>query len=267
MSKTLAFGLAGVAVSAAMLGFGFYAGKQQPAIAAATPPAVAGPIEGRAQIEQVVRDYLLANPELMVEVQAALESRQEEKQRVAQQSTIASDKDLIFNGKYDGWGGNPQGDVTLVEFFDYNCGFCKRAFPDMLSLVKDDPQVRVVYKEFPILGPDSQKAHVVSMAFRALMPQKWTEFHHSLMGMSRATEESALRIALSLGADEAALRKEMENPQIGAAFEETYNLATKLAITGTPSYVVGKEVVFGALGKAVLEEKVALARGCGEETC
>lgn len=266
MSKTVAIGLAGLAISAAMLGFGFYAGKQQ-SVAAAPPSAVTAQTGERAQIEQVVRDYLLANPELMVEVQAALESKQEAEKRVSQQSTIASDKEQIFNGKYDGWGGNPQGNVTLVEFFDYNCGFCKRSFPDMQALVKDDPEIRVVYKEFPILGPDSQKAHIVSMAFRALMPQKWTEFHHTLMGMSRATEESALRIALSLGADEAALRKEMENPQITAAFEETYNLANKLAITGTPSYVVGKEVVFGALGKAVLEEKVALARGCGEETC
>ncbi|MCO5163406.1 MAG: DsbA family protein [Mesorhizobium sp.] len=265
MSKTIALGLAGLAISAAMLGFGFYSG-QRPAVAAAPSSEMAVSGE-RAQIEEVVRDYLLANPELMVEVQAALEAKQEEKQKVAQQSTIATRKDEIFSSKNDGWGGNPQGNVTLVEFFDYNCGFCKRAFPDMQALVKDDPNVRVVYKEFPILGPDSQKAHVVSTAFRTLMPEKWPEFHLTLMGMSRATEESAMRIALSLGADEAALRKEMENPQIVAGFEATYDLANKLAITGTPSYVVGKEVVFGALGKAVLEEKVALARGCGSETC
>lgn len=265
MSKTIALGLAGLAISGAMLGFGFYSG-QRPAVAAAPSSEMAVSGE-RAQIEEVVRDYLLANPELMVEVQAALEAKQEEKQKVAQQSTIATRKDEIFSSKNDGWGGNPQGNVTLVEFFDYNCGFCKRAFPDMQALVKDDPNVRVVYKEFPILGPDSQKAHVVSTAFRTLMPEKWPEFHLTLMGMSRATEESAMRIALSLGADEAALRKEMENPQIVAGFEATYDLANKLAITGTPSYVVGKEVVFGALGKAVLEEKVALARGCGSETC
>ncbi|MFH1796199.1 MAG: DsbA family protein [Pseudomonadota bacterium] len=266
MKKTLALGLAGLAISAAMLGFGFYSG-QRPAVAAAPPSEMATSGGERAQIEEVVRDYLLANPELMVEVQAALEAKQEEKQKVAQQTTISTQKDQIFRGENDGWGGNPQGNVTLVEFFDYNCGYCKRAFPDMQALVKDDPNVRVVYKEFPILGPDSQKAHVVSTAFRALMPEKWSEFHLALMGASRATEESAMRIALSLGADEAALRKEMQNPQIVAGFEATFDLANKLAITGTPSYVVGKEVVFGALGKAVLEEKVALARGCGSETC
>lgn len=267
MNKTVAFGLAGLAVSAAMLGFGFYSG-QRTAIAAAPRVELAEPAGGgRAQIEEVVRDYLLANPELMVEVQAALEAKQEERQRVAQQSTIATEKDKIFNGAGDGFGGNPDGTVTLVEFFDYNCGYCKRAFPDLQALLRDDPNVRVVYKEFPILGPDSQKAHVVSTAFRTLMPQKWPEFHHALMGMARATEESALRIALTLGADEAALRKEMENPQIATDFQATYDLASKLAITGTPSYVVGKEVVFGALGREVLEEKVALARGCGGETC
>jgi protein-disulfide isomerase len=266
MRRTLTLGLAVLAVSAAMLGFGFYSGQRSPTEAA---PVVemARTAGDRERIEEVVRDYLLANPELMVEVQAALESRQEEKQRLAQQTTIVTEKDKIFSAGSDGWGGNPDGTVTLVEFFDYNCGYCKRAFPDMQALVKEDPQVRVVYKEFPILGPDSQKAHVISTAFRALMPQKWSQFHETLMGMSRATEESAMQTALALGVDEAALRREMENPRIVADFQKTYDLATKLAITGTPSYVVGREVVFGALGKQVLEEKVALARRCGAENC
>ncbi len=275
MNKSIAFGLAGIAFAAVMLGVGFYTGQRgnpavSPVEARAAVPAADAPaaVGDRAAIEKIVREYLVANPEVMVEVQAALETKQEEKQRVAQQATISSAKDEIFNASYDGIGGNPNGSVTVVEFFDYNCGYCKRAFPDMEALSTEDKDLRVVYKEFPILGPDSQKAHLVSMAFRTLMPEKWDQFHHTLMtSADRNSEDSAVKVALDLGADEAALRKEMENPAIAAAFNTTYELANKLAITGTPSYVVGKEVIFGALGKAVLVEKVALARACTEATC
>lgn len=274
MNKSIALGLAGVALAAVMLGAGFYSGQRAgvPAAAAieapAATPADAPVATDRAAIETIVREYLLANPEVMVEVQAALETKQEDRQRVAQQATIASAKDEIFNASYDGIGGNPAGSVTIVEFFDYNCGYCKRAFPDMEALSSEDKDLRVVYKEFPILGPDSQKAHQISMAFRALMPEKWDQFHHTLMtSAERNGEDSAMKTALGLGADEAALRKEMENPAIAVAFNTTYELANKLAITGTPSYVVGKEVIFGALGKAVLEEKVSAARACTDATC
>ncbi|WP_163272650.1 DsbA family protein [Chelativorans alearense] len=215
----------------------------------------------RSEIEGIVREYLLSNPEIMYEVQAALEEKQRREQAANSQKVLAEASDQIFNSPHDGVVGNPEGDVTVVEFFDYNCGFCKRALSDMETLVEKDGNLRFVLKEFPILGPDSQKAHVVSMAFRALMPEKYGEFHTRLLGSSgRATEESAMKIALELGADEAALREEMKNPEIVEAFNTTYELANKLQITGTPSYVVGQEVVFGALGGEVLSEKIETAR-------
>jgi protein-disulfide isomerase len=131
----------------------------------------------------------------------------------------------------------------------------------MLALTSADPDLRFVLKEFPILGPDSTKAHVVSMAFRTLMPEKYGDFHNQLLGgQGRASEATAMKIALALGADETKLREEMKNPAINAAFEKTYELANKLAITGTPSYVVGNEVVFGALGQEVLAQKITEAR-------
>ncbi|MCT7375429.1 DsbA family protein [Chelativorans salis] len=215
----------------------------------------------RSEIEGIVREYLLSNPEIMYEVQAALEEKQRREQEANSQKVLAEASDDIFNSPYDGVVGNPEGDVTVVEFFDYNCGFCKRALSDMETLVENDNNLRFVLKEFPILGPDSQKAHVVSMAFRALMPEKYGEFHTRLLGNNgRATEESAMKIALELGADEAALREEMKSPEIAEAFNTTYELANKLQITGTPSYVVGKEIVFGALGGDVLSEKIENAR-------
>ena len=113
-----------------------------------------------------MREYLLANPELLLEVQQALDAKQKEEQRVAQKAIIKDAKDKIFKSAHDGIVGNPDGKITIVEFFDYNCGYCKRAVEDMQALTAADPDLRFVLKEFPILGPDSQKASVVSMAFR-----------------------------------------------------------------------------------------------------
>lgn len=224
--------------------------------------------ETRGQIEQIVRDYLLANPEILVEMQASLEKRQEELQQARQRATISAAADEIFNAGYDGVVGNPDGKVTIVEFFDYNCSFCKRAMEDMDAMVSADPDLRFVLKEFPILGEDSHKAHIVSQAFHALAPEKYGDYHRQLLATrGRIDEARAISLAVSMGADEAALREEMKNPEIEQRFRTTYSLANDLAITGTPSYVIADEVVFGALGQAVLAKKVANVRACQSTTC
>ena len=273
MSKAIWLGATGIAVAAGMLAVGYVAGRPEVAIASDAPQtmAVASAESGvnRVEIENIIRDYLVKNPELLLDMQQALETKQREEQRIANLEVIKSANDEIFNAAYDGYVGNPDGNTTIVEFYDYNCGFCKRAQEDMLALTESDPDLRFVLKEFPILGPDSQKAHVVSQAFLKLMPEKYGEFHNELLGSkSRATEAAAIKIAVSLGADEAKLREEMKNPAISDTFAKTYDLANKLAITGTPSYVVGDEVVFGALGKDVLTEKIASAKAaCASAAC
>ena len=264
MSKAIALGIAGVTVSFAMLAAGFLAGSR--GALAAAPHAADGArpslaqAASRAEVEAIVRTYLIENPEILNEMQIVLEDRQREEQRLAVLDAIGSSSDAIFNADYDGVVGNPEGSTTVVEFFDYNCGYCKRAYDDMAAMVAEDGNLRFVLKEFPILGPDSQRAHIVSMAFRTLAPEKYPEFHRALLLGGRASEAAAIKAALDLGADEAALREEMKNPAILEAFNDTYELAQKLSITGTPSYIIGQEVVFGALGKAVLKEKVELAR-------
>lgn len=268
MKRSVLLASVGALFAVAMLALGFTAGRAN--IQAVAQEASAAPmITDRAGIEQIVREYLLANPELMLEVQAALEAKQQEQQRATQLSVIKDARADIFNAATDGVVGNPDGKVTVVEFFDYNCGYCKRALPDMLALTADNPDLRFVLKEFPILGPDSQQAHVVSMAFHRLMPEKFGEFHTALLGsQGRANEESAIRLAVEFGADEAKLREEMKNPAITDAINQTYELANKLSITGTPSYVIGDEVVFGAIGQQVLAEKIAAVRAaCTEATC
>jgi protein-disulfide isomerase len=272
MIRAIVLGAVGLAVSGAILAGGFLAARPLPAQAQESTPMTApatGEVLTRADVETIIRDYLIANPELLVEVQKSLEAKQKEAQRVAQLAIIKDNHDAIFTSAHDGIVGNPNGKTTVVEFFDYNCGFCKRAAEDMHAMTAADPELRFVLKEFPILGPDSQKASVVSMAFHKLMPEKYAEFHNQLLGgHGRAGEATAIKIAVSLGADEAKLREVMKDPEITKIFDETYDLANKLAITGTPSYVIGNEVVFGAQGLEVLNAKLASAKAaCATEAC
>ncbi len=265
MKNTIVLGTLGVAASFAMLALGYMAGGGgQPAVASPQVVMAEESLPGgldRKAIEGIVRDYLVNNPEVMIEVQAALNERQEAEKKVAQLATIRESSEVIFNAAYDGLVGRADAPITVVEFFDYNCGYCKRAVGDMQKLVSANSDVRFVMKEFPILGPDSQRAAQVSMAFHKLSPDKYAEFHTRLLGGSgRATEAAAIKVALALGADEAALRSAMKDPGIGEAVAQTYELANRLSITGTPSYVIGEEVIFGAIGAQILEQKIADAR-------
>lgn len=233
-------------------------------IAAATLPAgnaLAFDDTQKEEIGKIVREYLLENPELLIDMQTVLEERQIAAEAEARQQVLSQASDRIFNNPADPVLGNPDGDVTIVEFFDYNCGFCRRAHADMVTLLESDENVRFVVKEFPILGPDSQGAHTVSMAFQKLMPEQYGAYMDALITMeSRATEASAFELAMTYGVEEAALRFEMENPAILASVQETYELANMLGITGTPSYVIGDEVLAGAIGSATLAEKVTSQR-------
>lgn len=250
----------------AVVALGLAAFHLQPAAAQDAPAGNAA--LDKAGVEAIVREYLLTHPEILTEMQASLEARQKEEQRVAAADAIKTSKDEIFSSALDGIVGNPQAKKTVVEFYDYNCGYCRHALADMQALTAADPELRFVLKEFPILGPDSQKAHVVSMAFHMLMPGKYGEFHQKLLaGPGRAGEATAIKLAMSLGADEYKLRAAMKDPAIAKAFDRTYDLANKLAITGTPSYVVGSEIVYGALGQDVLNEKISeAAQACGGTT-
>jgi protein-disulfide isomerase len=272
MKRAFLLGATGLTVAVAMLAGGFLAGQPGAALAGDTPAAMSLPSADtldRKAVETIVREYLLSHPELLLEVQQALDTKQKDEQKVAQQTIIDAARDKIYRSAHDGVVGNPNGKVTIVEFFDYNCGYCKRAIEDMQAMTAADPDLRFVLKEFPILGPESQKASVVSMAFHNMMPEKYSEFHNELLGgHGRAGEASAIKIAVSLGADEAKLREAMKDPKITEIFNETYDLANKLAITGTPSYVIGNEVVFGAQGRDVLNEKLAVVKAaCATAAC
>lgn len=222
----------------------------------------------RTEIEGIIREYLLANPELMLEVQSALEKKQDEQKKASQARTLSEMKNELFSSEHQVEIGDPNAPVTVVEFFDYNCGFCQRALADMNRFVEQDKNVRFILKEFPVLGEASLQAHKVSQAFNRLMPEKAAEFHRLLLGApGRKDGEVALKVGESLGADLAALKAESEKPEILEGLKEAYRLADGLGITGTPSYVVGDEVVFGAVGYDALNTKVANVKSCGKTVC
>ena len=219
------------------------------------------------EIGKIVREYLLAHPEVMVEVQQALEKKQAEERAVQAKAAVKENAASIFNASTDIALGNPEGKTTVVEFFDYNCGYCKRAVADMDAIIESNPDVRFVLKEFPILGQDSVDAHKVSYAFKLIAPEKYGDFHRALMTGEHADEARAIEVAKSLGVTEDALRAKIAEAPHDDSVREAYRLASKLGITGTPSYILGDEAVFGAVGETELSQKIASVRQCGKTTC
>jgi protein-disulfide isomerase len=165
--------------------------------------------------------------------------------------------------------GNPKGKITLVEFFDYNCGYCKRALADLVSLMKAEPELRVVLKDFPVLGPNSvEAAQVASAARRQISGDKFLEFHQKLLsGHGPVGREQALAVAKELGLDMDRLQKDSKDPAIRAGLEDVMKVADTLNLTGTPSYVVGNEAVVGAVGLDQLKTKVDAMSKCGKTIC
>lgn len=231
-------------------------------------PAVALDEQQKKEMGAFIREYLIENPEVLIEAQNALEAKQQSKRVEQSMKGIADNRQQIFSSPTDITLGNPKGDVTVVEFFDYNCGYCKRALSDMDDILAKDKNIRFVLKEFPILGPDSLAAHRVANAVRLLAPEKYAQFHRTLLGSEEhASEATAVAVAVSLGLNEAAIRKSMTEKPNDDIVRQAYQLANSIGITGTPTYILGDEAVFGAVGSDIIEEKVANVRACGKATC
>ena len=223
----------------------------------------------RGDIETIVRNYLLAHPEVLEEAMAELSKRQAAADSEKHEASIAKNAETIFNSPRGVTVGNKDGDVTFVEFFDYNCGYCKRAMADMLDLMKSDPKLKVVLKEFPVLGPGSVEAAQVAVAARMQDPagKKYLDFHQKLLGgRGQADKAHAMAAAKEAGFDMAKLEKDISSPEVRATLEENFKLAEDMGMNGTPSYVIGKQIVVGAVGLEGLKEKIGIAR-CGKASC
>lgn len=196
-----------------------------------------------------VRDYLLQNPQVIMEAVAVLEQRQAEDQARADLTLVSDNEEALFNDGYSFVGGNPDGDITLVEFLDYRCGFCRRAHPEVAKLLETDGNIRLVVKEFPILGDQSVLASRFAIATRQLAgSDAYKVLSDTLMEFDgEITMPSLMRMASTFGLDAAAIQEQMNSDAVTAEIQDTRALAQRLRITGTPSFVMEDEMLRGFL--------------------
>jgi protein-disulfide isomerase len=223
----------------------------------------------RGDIEAIIKSYLVAHPEVLEEAMNELQKRQTAAETAKHEASISQNADAIFNSPRGVTLGNKDGDVTFVEFFDYNCGYCKRAMADMLDLMKNDSKLKVVLKEFPVLSEGSVEAAKVAVAVRMQDPtgKKYLDFHQKLLGGRGVADKArAMAAAKDAGLDTARIEKDLTSPEVKATLAENMKLAEDMGLNGTPSYVIGKQIVVGAVGLEGLKEKISTAR-CGKASC
>ena len=219
----------------------------------------------RKEIKELVRSYLIQNPQILEEVSQALKHIREKEQETLRRGVLVSQKKSIFRSPHDFVLGNPNGDVTVVEYFDYNCGWCKRALNEVNKLTASDKNVRVVMKEFPIFGEHSQYAAKAALA--SIKQNKYWQFHTALMKVERVTKQNALEIAKRVGIDVKALQEEMKNPQYDKVIEENSRVAQALGMQGTPGFIVDTTVNYGYVPADGLMQMVNKVRKDGCKVC
>ncbi len=217
----------------------------------------------RSAFREEVRAYLLENPEVIVDAMNELQAREDSAAAARDLQMLADNRERIYTSANDWAGGNLQGDVTVVEFMDYRCGYCKKAFAEVEELVKTDGNIRFVLKEFPILGEQSVLTSKFAIAIRMLHGDDAYKAVHDALYVMRgdATEETLSRIATELGHDPAPILAKMKDPAVQAVIDENYALANLLELNGTPTFVVGESMVRGYVPLDGMRQIVAGERG------
>jgi len=239
-------------------------------VIAGLPPATAGEFTDaqKKEIGEIVRQYLLEHPDILIEMSQKLEQRQKEAKAARAEAALKAHGKALFSGEGDLVIGNPQGKVKMVEFFDYNCGFCKRSLPDVIRLKDTNPDLKIIIKEFPILGPGSLEAARYALAARKQGMDKYWKFHAAMLKhKGRIDGKVALALAKKSGLDVERLRKDAEGKDIAEILGRNMSLADALDINGTPAFVIGDEIVPGALGYKRLNDIIAKVRERGCKNC
>ncbi|MBP7065145.1 DsbA family protein [Ferrovibrio sp.] len=217
--------------------------------------------EQKKELENLVRDILVKNPQILVEAMQALERQQEERAAAGAKLAIKENAKEIFDDGVSYVAGNPKGDVTLVEFFDYRCGYCKQVQGPLLALLKEDSKLRVVLKELPVLGPDSMFAARAAIASQE-QKGKYLDFHNAMMAhRGQLPESEVFRLAGSVGLDIERLKKDMAAPKVSQVIERNLALAQKIGVDGTPGFVIGEQLIPGAIPLETMRQVVKQQRG------
>lgn len=216
----------------------------------------------RQEMETIIRDYLLSHPELLKDMSQILEEKEKLAEEEQRKSALVSNAEQIFHDKSDFVAGNPDGKVTMVEFFDYNCGWCKKGFPEVLALIESDKDLKFVLKEFPIFGGDSDYAAKAAIA--AGKQGKYWDLHKAMFSHEgKVTKEAVGEIAATLGLDMDQLKKDMDDPATTEILARNRNLAQSLAINGTPAFIIDDKLVPGYLPKEELAAAINEVRAKG----
>jgi protein-disulfide isomerase len=212
------------------------------------------------QIEAIIGDYLKNHPDVLIDAIQAADDKLKAEAKAKAQKALADHRREVFDDPQSPVAGNPQGNVTLVEFFDYRCPYCKEVEPALEKLVADDRQLRFIYKEFPVLGPDSEIAARVALAARK--QGKYDAFHRAMMNTTGHIDEAVIyKVAASAGLDVDKAKEDMKSPDIDKELKANIELGNLLDIGGTPAFVVGDTIVPGAISAADLKQLIATARG------
>jgi protein-disulfide isomerase len=226
--------------------------------------------EQKAMIEQTVKEYVIAHPEIVQDALLELDQRQKEAENAAVKTALKTEAKAIYDLSAGTVVGNPKGDVTLVEFFDYNCPYCRKAMTTLDALLKSDPKLKIVLRDLPIVHPPEsiEVAKIAMAAKNQLAPDKFWEFHKKLFSASRlVAKPQALQVAKETGLDMTRLDKDAESDVIKAALMDSDRLSQILNLRGTPAFVLGDQVVFGAQDDEEMKAQIAAVRQCGRTVC
>lgn len=215
------------------------------------------------EVEKIVREYLLANPEILNEMLSELKAREEADADKKAKDAIASNKETLLNDGYSYVAGNPNGDVTVVEFFDYRCGYCKKVREDVVNVIGGDSNLRFVFKEFPILGAVSMEASRAAIASKKQGDDKYWAFHNAMLAADGLDSAAIYDIAAGQGIDVGKLKEDMKSPEVDDIIKKNHALAEQIGVDGTPAFIVGDQLYPGALDEADLKSAVEQHRSGG----
>lgn len=256
-NKTLLLTVSVILLSAAFNSFG------QTKKSAVRKTSSAATQAEREKIEKIVREYILKNPSIIREATAALAAQEEKEKSERAAQNLKTYRKEIFSDAATPSAGNARGDVTIAVFFDYNCGYCRRSLPGLNDILKKDSAVRVVYKEFPILGTPSLVAAKAALA--ANLQGKYLEFHNALLESDEINDDTIKAIAGKLNLNYAKLQRDMESKTVAEEIQKTYQLTTSLEINGTPAYIVGERLLPGAVDAEGLIKIIAAERAAARK--
>jgi protein-disulfide isomerase len=241
----------------------FLAAALASAVVVAGSGAAAGALSGpqRQEVQELIRGYLMENPEVILESVRQYQAKQEAKAQAEAKAALVANRSQLESDADTPFAGNAKGDVTIVEFFDYNCGYCKQMIPTIQELLATDKNIRYVFKELPILRADSVTAAKAALAVWKIAPEKYFAYHVALMGgRGELSEDRLFRAAENLGIDTAKLKAAMVEPQIDQTIRRNRDISRLLGINGTPAFIVGDQLLPGAVDIATLREAIAKKR-------